>query len=165
MKRELLTASLLLAGSCFLSGQASVHVQPSNLQGPRELQPQTASAVVKNYVESWQTLSLALQQDNPGLLDHDFAGDARDKLASTIQQQVRDGLKTSYKDTSHNLQIVFYSPEGLSIELVDDVEYDVEVLDKDKSQGKQHIRARYVAVLTPSETRWRVREFEAVPAQ
>ena len=142
-----------------------MQVDPIHLQGPRALQPQTASAVVKDYVEAWQTLHNALDQNRVDLLDRDFAGDARDKIAATIQQQMKDGLRTGYKDASHHIQVIFYSPEGLSIQLTDDVEYDIQLVDHDKAVGNQHVKARYVVVLTPSETRWRVREFEAVPGQ
>jgi hypothetical protein len=61
--------------------------------------------------------------------------------------------------------LVFYSPEGLSIQLLDTVEYDLQVLDHDKLQTTQHIRAQYVAVLTPTEVRWKVRLFQAKPAE
>jgi len=66
-----------------------------------------------------------------------------------------------YQDKSHDIQMVFYSPEGLSVELTDDVQYDVQMLDHDKLQTKQQVRARYIVVLTPAEVRWRVRVFQA----
>jgi hypothetical protein len=59
--------------------------------------------------------------------------------------------------------LVFYSPEGLSIQLLDTVEYDVQVLDHGKLQTTQHVRAHYVAVMTPTEVRWKVRIFQAKP--
>jgi hypothetical protein len=46
---------------------------------------------------------------------------------------------------------------------VDTVEYDVQILDHEKIQTTQHVRARYVAVLTPTEVRWKVRIFQAEP--
>jgi hypothetical protein len=58
---------------------------------------------------------------------------------------------------------VYYSPEGLSIQLIDNVEYDVEILDHDKVQTTQRVHARYIVVLTPAEVRWRVRVFQAQP--
>ena len=70
-------------------------------------------------------------------------------------------METSYRDLSHDLQVVFYSPEGLSIQVLDNVEYDVEVRDHGKTVGTQHIRARYVAVLTPTESKWKVRVFQS----
>lgn len=164
MRHTLVITCLLASASFAVAQQASVHVTPPHLDGPRPLQQQTAAAVVKDYVEAWQTLNNALDQNRADLLDRDFVGDAKDKIAATIKQQAKDGLRASYKDSSHNVQIVFYSPEGLSVQLTDDVEYDVQLQDQGKVIGNHHIRAHYVVVLTPSETRWRVREFEAVPA-
>jgi hypothetical protein len=110
-------------------------------------------------------LSSALEQNRADLLDADFVGTAKEKLAATVQEQTKLGIQTRYRDTSHDLQLVFYSPEGLSIQLLDTVEYDLQVLDHDKLQTTQHIRAQYVAVLTPTEVRWKVRLFQAKPAE
>lgn len=161
--KQILAASALLACGYLAGAQAAVHVQPSHLQGPRPLQEQTAAAVIKDYVEAWQTLHTALDQNSVDVLDRDFVGDAHDKIAGTIKEQQKAGLRSIYKDSSHNVQITFYSPEGSSIALTDDAEYDVQLLDHDKVQGNQHVSAHYIVVLTPSETRWRVRVFEAVP--
>ncbi len=156
----ILFAALSAASTCAL-GQASVHVQPPNLNGPRKLADQTANAVVKNYIEAWESLRTALQQNRPELLDRDFVGAAKQKLSETVQQQTKLGLKTTYQDRSHDIQIVFYSPEGLSVELVDNVDYDVQVSDKDKVLTTQPVHARYVVVMTPTEVRWRVRVMQA----
>jgi hypothetical protein len=106
-------------------------------------------------------MNAALEGNSAALLDADFVGEAKDKLAATIQQQTQLGLRTRYQDRSHDIQIVFYSPEGLSIELTDNVDYDVELLDQNKSQATQHVHARYVVVMTPAEVRWRVRVLQA----
>ena len=119
--------------------------------------------MIHNYIEAWKSLRAALDQNRPELLDRDFVGGARDKLAETIRQQARLGLRTSYQDRSHDLQIVFYSPEGLSVELTDNVKYDVEVRDGDKVIASQPVTERYIVVLTPTETRWRVRVLQASP--
>jgi len=163
MLRWVLAGTIVLgAGSALAVGQASVHVQPYHLEGPRQLADQTAKAVVQDYVESWQTLHEALDQNRVDVLDRDFVGAAKDKLTDTIQQQAKFGLHTSYQDRSHDIQLVFYSPEGLSIELTDNVEYDQQVADRDKVLTTQRVSARYTVVLTPSETRWRVRVLQAV---
>ena len=163
VSRAGLVAVAVLGGAAAMAGaQAAVHVQPSHLEGPRPLAEQTAKAAVQDYVESWQTLHTALAENRVEVLDRDFVGTAKDKLTETIQQQAKLGMRTSYQDRSHDLQIVFYSPEGLSIELTDNVEYDQQIVDHDKVVTTQHVTARYVVVLTPSETRWRVRVFQAV---
>jgi len=141
--------------------QPSVHIEPSTLQGPRQLQEQTARAAIQDYIASWQTMGQALDQNRPELLDHDFIGSAKDKLADVIKQQSAAGIHTVYSDQSHNIQVLFYSPEGLSIELADTVQYEAKLLGKDKVLGTQHVEARYIVVLTPSEVRWRVRIFQA----
>ena len=73
-----------------------------------------------------------LQQNSADLLDRDFVGTAKDRLSDTIHDQVTTGISTRYLDRSHDLQIVFYSPEGLSVQLVDNVEYEVQILDHGK---------------------------------
>lgn len=86
----------------------------------------------------------------------------KEKLGETIRQQVANGIHTVYQDNVHDIQIVFYSPDGMSLELTDNAEYQVQVIDHNKSVGTQRIKARYVVVLTPAETRWRVRVLQAV---
>jgi hypothetical protein len=142
------------------SAQADVRVEPVHLQGSRVLQEQTQTAVIRDYLQGWQSMGAAFDQNRVDLLDRDFVGTARDKMAEAIQQQSAAGIHTRYQDKSHDIQIVFYSPEGLSIQLIDNVEYAVQVLDRDKVETTQQVRARYVIVLTPTEVRWRVRVFQ-----
>lgn len=163
MIRSVVVLSTVLSTAAVCSfAQAAVHVEPSHLQGPRILADQTATAVVKTYIESWESLRTALQQNRPETLDRDFVGAAKRKLTDTIQQQAKLGMTTSYQDRSHDVQIVFYSPEGLSVELVDNVEYDMQVMNKGKTVATQPVHARYVVVMTPTEVRWRVRVLQAV---
>jgi hypothetical protein len=143
--------------------QATVRVEPANLQGPRPLPEQTGAAAIRDYIESWQNLNAAFEQNRTDLLDQAFVGTARDKLAQTIQQQAALGIRTRYQDRSHDIQIVFYSPDGLSIEMIDTAKYDVQILDRGGVKTTQHLNARYVIVMTPAEVRWRVRVFQAVP--
>jgi hypothetical protein len=163
LKSLVLISAFGTAMSAFAGDQPSVHVQPPTQQGPRQLQEQTAKAAVQDYLDSWTSLSNALQQNRPELLDRDFIGAARDKLANTIKEQTAAGVHAVYRDRSHDLKILFYSPEGLSIELADAVEYDVQVFNHDKSIGTEQVRTRYIVVMTPTETRWRVRIFQSQP--
>lgn len=141
----------------------SVRVEPSNPQGTRLLQKQTAAAAIRDYLQSWQSLRAALEQNRPDLLEQSFVGTALDRIRDTIQQQADLGMHTSYQDRAHDLRIVFYSPEGLSIQVIDNVEYDQRVFDHDKVLATERVRKRYVVVLTPTEVRWRVRLFQAEP--
>lgn len=163
IRRILILSAVFAALPLFGAGQSTVRVEPANLQGPRPLAAQTQAAVVQDYLQAWQSLSAALAQNRADLLNSDFAGTAKDKLTETIQQQANLGIRTRYQDRSHDLQLVFYSPEGLSIQLVDKVEYDVQTLDHDKVVATQRVRARYIVVLTPAEVRWRVRVFQGGP--
>ncbi len=162
-KSFLMLCTVLIATSASGAAQATVRVETANLQGPRPLQKQTATAAIRDYLQSWQVLRAALEQNRAGLLDPTFVGSAKDKLTATIKQQSALGISTRYQDRAHDLQIVFYSPEGMSIELIDKVDYDVEVLAHEKVKTTQHVSARYVIVLTPAEIRWRVRVFQGTP--
>jgi len=162
MLKPLLTLCALFTVAAGIgSSQPTVRVEPSNLQGPRPLSEQTGKAAVRNYLQSWQSLKLALEQNRSELLEPAFVGTAKDKLTDTVRQQTALGIRTRYQDTSHDIKIVFYSPEGLSIELADQVEYDVQILDRDRVKTTQHVTSRYVIILTPAEVRWRVRVFQA----
>jgi len=158
-----LSASTALASAQFAPDQGSILVEPSNVEGPRPLAKQTETAVVRDYLEAWQSLSAALGQNRADLLNQDFAGTAKDKLTETIDEQEKTGIRTRYQVRSHDIQVIFYSPEGLSIQLVDNIEYDEQLLDHEKVLTTQRVRARYVAVLTPAEVRWRVRVLQSDP--
>lgn len=155
--------AVLFLSATLAAAQPAVNVEPIKLQGPRVLEEQTRSAAVRDYLEAWQSMSASLGQNQPGLLDRDFVGPAQEDLAGTVAQQSRLGIRTEYKDLSHDLQFVFYSPRGLSIELVDNAEYQVQVFAHGKALAAQRVHARYVVVLTPAELRWKVRVFQASP--
>ena len=163
LKSLLILCAFFTGASVVGFTQAAVRVEPPDLQGPRPLPKQTATAAVRDYLQSWQSLRAAFEQNRSDLLDPSFVGTAKDKLTDTIQQQTALGISTHYQDSAHDIQIVFYSPEGLSIELIDKVEYDVQVLDHRRIKTIQNVSARYVIVLTPAEVRWRVRVFQAEP--
>ena len=153
--------ALLLAGAACAYAEPDVRVEPADSAGTRTLKEQTASAAIRNYLQAWQTLRTALEDNRAAVLDQDFVGSAKDKIVESIRQQGVQGLHAIYQDQSHDIQVVFYSPEGLSLELTDRVEYDVQLFDHDKAVTTQHMKAKYVVVMTPAETRWRVRVFQA----
>jgi hypothetical protein len=163
LKSILILCIVFSTASSFGAEQISVHVEPANLSGPRPLQEQTGTAAIRDYLQAWQSFSAALEQNRANLLDPDFVGTAKEKLTDTIQKQSALGIQTRYWDREHDLQIVFYSPDGLSIEIVDKVQYDVQVLAQNKVIATQRMSASYIVVLTPAEVRWRVRVFQTVP--
>ena len=162
MTRTPMIACLALLGAAACAfGQDGVRVEPTVFHGPRPLAAQTQASVIRDYLQAWTSLDAALGQNRAGLLDQDFVGVARTKFAQTIQDQEKFGLRTRYQKQSHDIQIIFYSPEGLSIQLVDNIEYSEQLLDHGKIVATQPVRARYIAVLTPSEVRWRVRVLQS----
>lgn len=162
MLGRIVTLGMILGSlPAIVAAQATVRVEAAHLDGPRVLAPQTAQAVIRDYLQSWKAMRAALEQNQPNLLAADFTGTARDKLSTAVQEQTAAGLHTLYRDRAHDLQIVFYSPEGLSVELTDVVDYDVQVFDHDKLLTSEPVHARYLIMMTPSEVRWRVRVMQA----
>jgi hypothetical protein len=162
---SLIVCSVFAAMYVFAADEpgVNVRVEPTGSVGPRTLEKQTETAVVRDYLKAWHSMSVALEQNRPDLLDADFVGTAKQKLADTVHEQARLGMETRYHDTAHDLRLVFYSPEGMSIQLLDKVEFEVQIVDHGKVLSTQQVRARYVAVLTPTEVRWKVRVFQAEP--
>src|SRR5215471_16571983 len=151
----------LLASFLFLgAAPPRVHVGSMDSVGPREVEQQTRVAIVRDYLQAWQCMNSALEHNQADSLDACFVGQAKDTLARTIHQQQSLGIQTSYRDHSHDLRVVFYSPEGLSIQLLDDAEYDVDVQQHGRSFGTQRVYSQYVVVLTPTESKWKVRVFQ-----
>lgn len=162
MIRHLLILSCALATPpAALAYEASVRVEPPQLRGSRPMEKQTEAAVIRDYLQSWKSLQAAFDQNQATLLDAYFVGTAREKLGKTIEDQAKLGIHTHYLERAHDLQIVFYSPEGLSIQMTDAVEYEEQVFDHDRVLATKSIRKRYLVVLTPAEVRWRVRIFQA----
>ncbi len=164
----LIVCSLAIPTAALADGPAngpSVQIEPPQLHGSRPLDRQTETSVVRDYLQSWQALNGALSGNNPSLLEEDFIGFAHDKLAETIAEQAKAGVETRYKDLSHDLQFVFYSPEGQSIQLIDTVEYREQLLEHGKQVTTRQVKARYVVVLTPAQVRWQVRVFQAGAAE
>lgn len=139
------------------AAEPTVRVKPTQTQGSRTVEKQTEAAVIRDYLEAWKTLDTALNHDRADQLDAYFVGTALTKLSGVVADQTRAGIHTHYVERSHDLQIIFYSPEGLSIQLTDDAEYEEQVFEGSKLLASKIVRKRYLAVLTPSEVRWRVR--------
>jgi len=163
LKGFVIVCASLVAAAGSGAAQPDVRVSTASLNAPHPLNDETRNAAIRDYLQSWQSLSQALGQNRADLLDADFVGTARDRLASTIRNQAALGLSTRYQDRSHDIQVLFYSPEGLSIELADTVAYDEQVTENGKPLTSVPETARYIVVLTPSEVRWRVRVLQAVP--
>jgi hypothetical protein len=161
LRHAALVCAVIILAAGVVAAQPEVTVDISQFKGPRPLEDQTKAAAIRDYLESWQEMDEAFEQDQSGLLDQDFIGTAKDKMADAIDAQAKAGIHTRYQDRTHHIHFLFYSPEGLSIELMDDAEYDVQVLDHDKPVSTVPVSARYIVVLTPGEIRWKVRVMQA----
>ena len=163
MRRVLILGVLLTASGALAADHGAVQLEPAHLEGPRPLAQQTESAVIRDYLQAWQSLSAAMEQNRPDLLNENFVGVAKDKLAAAVSEQAKLGVSTQYQERSHDIKVIFYSPDGLSIQLVDNIEYDEQLLDGGHVITVQPVHARYVAVLTPTEVQWKVRVLQAEP--
>lgn len=142
--------------------EPNIRVNTSMPASPRPLEPQTEHAAVRDYVQSWQAMDSAFQQNRADLLGQDFVGGAMKQLSGTIRQQSALGIQTRYQDISHDIQFLFYSPEGMSIEFTDLVKFNVQVFDHGRLISSRIESTRYLVVMTPSEVRWSIRVFQAV---
>jgi hypothetical protein len=163
----------LLLSSCLLATmllawdhqQPTVRIEALDLHGSAAMQRQTQAAVIHDYLEAWKSLNGALQENRPELLEEAFVGNAKEKLATTIEEQKQAGIQTAYRDRAHDITLVFHSPDDLSTQLVDQVQYEVEIKDHEKTLVSQPATSRFVAVLTPTEVRWKVRILQAEPQE
>lgn len=135
----------------------------SNKAGPRTLEPLTENRIVRDYRFAWQSLSQALESNSLSPLNGPFEGAASAWLHEAVMNQRRSGLSSRYRDQVHKLEAVFYAPEGDLIELHDTAEYDLQLLDGNRTIHDQHVTVRYVVLMTPGADRWIVRQLQAVP--
>ena len=157
-RRTLAVLALVTVALCSSAADdPSIKVASMDAVGPRPVEKQTQTSVVRDYLLAWQKMTDALQNNRVDVLDESFVGSAKERLGDTVRDQQNMGIQTIYGKQSHDLQVVFYSPEGLSLEMVDHAGYEVEVRDHGKVVGTQRVQSRYVAVLTPTESRWKVR--------
>jgi len=144
--------------------EPNVHVDPSMPASPRPIEPQTQQAAVRDYLQSWKAMDSAFGQNRPDMLARDFVGSAAEQLSGAIKEQSDLGIRTHYQDISHDIRFLFYSPEGMSIEFVDAVKFNVQVYDHGRLISSKVENTRYLVIMTPSEVRWSVRIFQAMQA-
>ena len=163
--RRFLRSFAIISCSCTIplaasATQPSVTVAPPDLHGSRPVETRTKQAVVRDYLQSWQSLRQALAHNQPQLLNQDFTGTARKVLGTTVAEQRSLGIHTIYRDRSHHLRIVFYSPDGLALQMIDHVDYVERIYSHGKLLATRNLSAHYLVVLTPAATRWQVRIFQ-----
>jgi hypothetical protein len=133
--------------------------------GGRPVEELTRKSVARDYARAWQSLAQALEKNRADLIDNDFVGIAEEKFAAAVADQAKAGLRTRYIDRGHKVDVLFYSPEGLSIELRDTASLERQVLDGDKVLFSEQVTAHYVSLMTPTEVRWKVRLLQESPTQ
>jgi len=130
---------------------------------PRTVESLTERAIVRDYKFAWASLSLALEGNNTSPLNGLFAGSADTWLRQLVTSQRYNGVTSRYLNQSHKVEASFYAPEGDVIELHDTAEYDLQILDGNKTVHSEHAVVHYVVLMTPGSDRWVVRQIQAVP--
>jgi hypothetical protein len=131
----------------------------------RPVEELTKKSVARDYAKAWHTLAQALEQNRADLIGNDFVGVAEEKFAASVAGQAKAGLRTRYVDRGHKVDVLFYSPEGLSLQLRDTAQLERQVLDGDKVIHSEQVTRHYIALMTPTEVRWKVRLLQEVPGQ
>jgi len=164
MTRHLAIAVLLL-GSVLCAAQDAelpkVQLSADNTAG-KTLEDLTEKAVARDYAKAWRTLADAMDKNKAGDIGQDFVGVAQDNLAAAVEKQSKAGLHQRYVDRGHKVDVLFYSPDGTSVELRDTARLELQFMDGDKVLHSENVTRRYIALMTPTEVRWKVRVLQEV---
>ncbi len=131
--------------------------------GPRSVESLTERALLRDYKFAWVNLDQAMESNSTAPLAGLFTGTANAWLADAVNGQRRSGLSSRYLNQSHKVEAAFYAPEGDMIELHDTAEYDLQILDGQKTIHNEHAVVHYVVLMTPGSDRWVIRQLQAVP--
>jgi hypothetical protein len=130
---------------------------------PRAVESLTERSILRDYKFAWINLNLALDSNSTAPVSGLFAGTAGAWINDAVASQRRSGLSSRYLNQSHKLEAVFYAPEGDVIELHDTADYDLQILDGDKTIHNEHAVVHYIVLMTPGADRWVIRQLQAVP--
>jgi hypothetical protein len=165
-RRVILVASLFtLLGQSLnsFSADATVRVQfDIGKAGPRAVENLTERGILRDYRFAWISLALAVESNTLDPLEGPFSGEAKQWLRQTVVNQQQSGLSQKYLDQTHHLEAVFYAPEGDVMELHDTAQYQVQVLDGNKTIRDEQVVVHYVVLMTPGADRWVIRQLQAV---
>jgi len=156
----LATMTSLLATAADSSPQVVLNTSTAR---PRAVESLTERSLCRDYKFAWANLAQAMESNSNDLLSGLFAGAANTWLNDAITNQRRNGLTSRYLNQTHKLDAVFYAPEGDVIELHDTADYDLQILDGNRTIDNEHVRVRYVVLMTPGADRWVIRQLQAVP--
>jgi hypothetical protein len=145
------------------AADTSVQVQMDMSKAtPRSMEPLTERAVLRDYRFAWASMAQALESNSIDSLQGPFEGDAMRWLKETVLSQQQSGISQRYRDQSHRVEAVFYSPEGDVLELHDTVQYQLQISDGGKVIHDDPVTLHYVVLLTPGADRWVIRQLQAV---
>lgn len=130
--------------------------------GPRKIETQTEGRILADYRMAWENIAQGVNTNDRGPFDAGFVGAAKKWLDARVADQRRSGVTTHYSSQMHQLQAVFYAPEGDLIELHDTAELDTQVRAGGKVIHEDHGVHRYVVLMTPGADRWVIRELTEV---
>jgi hypothetical protein len=140
-----------------------MHLEVSKA-GPRQVEDLTERGILRDYRLAWKSLTQAFETNAIDPLEGPFAGEAKRTLRQTVLSQQHSGLSTHYVDQSHQVEAVFYAPEGDVMELHDTAQYQLQVSDGGKLIHDERVTMRYVVLMTPGADRWVIRQLQAVPS-
>ena len=146
------------------AADAGVRVQLNTSKaGPRSVESLTERGILRDYRYAWTSLAQALESNTFDSLEGPFTGDAKQWLRQTVLGQQQSGLTQRYLNQSHQVDAVFYAPEGDVIELHDTAQYRLQILDGNKMIHDEPVVVHYVVLMTPGADRWVIRQLQAVP--
>lgn len=143
----------------FADTPATIALNTSGVQ-PRQVEETTLQSASRVYGKAWQDLGTALANNNVSALSSSFVGFARERYTTQARQQAEAGIATRLTPLSHNAKVEFYSVDGSSMQVRDDVQLKTEVMDGSKVVASQTATVPYVAILTVVDDGWRVRILE-----
>jgi len=129
---------------------------------PRPIEDLTQKSITRDYAYAWKTLTMALDQNRPDLLDSYFTGLAKTNFSQLIADQRRTGVRVHYLDRGHKLNAVFYSPAGDAMQLRDQADVEIQVLDGTTTIHREQATLHCLVLMTPGADRWLVRDLETV---
>lgn len=135
----------------------AVQLDISNAR-PRRVEEATERRIAADYRLAWANLAAAMDSGSPAPLEGLFVGSAKDWLTKSVNDQQKSQMSIRYLGQNHNLQAVFYSPEGDVIELHDTAEYQRQVLSSGKLLQNDRGVHHYVVLMTPAADRWVIRD-------
>jgi hypothetical protein len=156
-----LVTLFLVASLCVAQDLPSVQFNDASATG-KQLEDLTRNAVKRDYAKAWNTLAQVMNDNNADKIEGDFTGVAADKLTSAVEQQAKSGLHRRFVDRGHKVDVLFYSPDGTSIQLRDTAQLEIQLLDGDKVVHSDNVTRQYISLMTPTEIRWKVRVLQEV---